>query len=176
VTLPAPLDDIDRRLLQELQQDCKTPLSKLGDRVGLGAPAVMDRLRKLESAGVITGYRAVVDSRRVGLDITAFIGVSINYPKDIEQFLAQVAERAEVLECHHVTGEHTLLLKVKTENTASLERVISALRRVEGVTRTESMIVLSTSAETSQVPLPEPHAASDAPSKRRSGRETRRAS
>lgn len=150
------MDAIDRELLDALQDDCKTPLAKLGELVGLSAPSVLDRVRKLEAARVITSYCAVVDGRRVGLDITAFIGVSINYPNDIERFLTELAERPEVLECHHVTGRHTLLLKAKTENTASLERLISTLRRIEGVTRTDTMVVLSTATERSRVPLPAP--------------------
>jgi Lrp/AsnC family leucine-responsive transcriptional regulator len=177
MALPAPLDGIDRVLIEALQEDCKTSLSKLGEKVGLGAPAVMERVRKLESAGVITGYHAAVDGKALGLDITAFVGVSINYPKDIAGFLQRVATRPEILECHHVTGGHTLLLKVKTENTASLERVISALREVDGVTRTETMVVLSTAAETFRVPLPEvePETAAPLP-KRRGPRAAREAS
>lgn len=159
------MDAIDRELLDVLQDDCKTPLAKLGELVGLSAPSVLERVRKLESSGVITGYRAVVDGRRVGLDITVFIGVSINYPNDIERFLAELGERPEVLECHHVTGPHTLLLKAKTQNTASLERLISTLRRVEGVTRTDTMVVLSTATERSRVPLPAP--ADEEPRRRR---------
>jgi Lrp/AsnC family transcriptional regulator, leucine-responsive regulatory protein len=177
MSLSFALDPIDRCLVEALQEDCKTSLNKLGEKVGLSAAAVMERVRKLENAGVITGYRAEVDGRRLGLDITAFIGVSINYPKDIHEFLEGVASRPEVLECHHITGGHTLLLKVKTENTASLERVISALRAVEGVTRTETMVVLSTAAETSRVPLPEVEPAPlGAPPKRRSARAVREAS
>lgn len=179
VTMPtaASLDEIDRCLLAALQEDCKTSLSKLGEKVGLSAQAVMERVRKLESAGVITGYHAAIDGRMLGLDITAFVGVSINYPKDIEGFLRIVAQRPEVLECHHVTGGHTLLIKVKTANTASLERVISALREVDGVTRTETMVVLSTAAETSRVPLPDADSPEQAAApKRRNGRALREAS
>jgi Lrp/AsnC family leucine-responsive transcriptional regulator len=169
------LDAIDRTLLEALQEDCKTSLSKLGERVDLSAPAVLERIRKLESAGVITGYHAHVDGKRLGLDITAFVGVGINYPKDIDRFLETITSRPEVLECHHVTGGHTLLLKVKTENTTSLERVISAVRQVEGVTRTETMIVLSTAVETSRVPLParpdEDEAPSPPPKRRRAVRD-----
>ncbi len=159
------LDGIDKELLEVLQRDCKTPLAKLGKRVSLSAPAVLDRIRKLEAAGVITGYHAQVDGRQVGLDITAFIGISINYPRDIEHFLGKVAEWPEVLECHHVTGGHTLLLKVKTRNTASLEQLISSLRRVECVTATETMVVLSTATERARVPIPE--VPTDDPDKRR---------
>lgn len=168
MSVQIPLDAIDHELLESLQADCKISLNKLGERVGLSAPSVMDRIRKLESTGVISGYHARVDARRVGLDITSFIGVSINYPKDIGGFLAEMALRPEVQECHHVTGGHTLLVKVKTRNTASLEQLISALRAVEGVTRTETMVVLSTSTERSNVALPSSVPASEAPPKRRS--------
>ncbi len=176
MSLPAYLDEIDRSLLASLQEDCKTSLNKLGEKVGLSPQAVMERVRKLENAGVITGYHAAIDGRMLGLDITAFVGVSINYPKDIGGFLSTVASRPEVLECHHVTGGHTLLLKVKTANTASLERVISALREVEGVTRTETMVVLSTAAENSRVPLGEVEPARDAAAPKRRARAVREAS
>ena len=151
--MPLTLDAIDRSLVTALQDDGRASLAQLGKLVGLSAPSVMERVRKLESAGVITGYHAAIDGRALGLDITSFIGVSINYPKDIDGFLARLSERSEVLECHHVTGGHTLLLKVKTRNTASLEVLISSLRRIEGVTRTETMVVLSTAAESLRVPL-----------------------
>lgn len=176
MALPSFMDEIDRTLLEALQADCKTSLNKLGEKVGLGAPAVLERVRKLEGAGLITAYQAVLDGKRLGLDITAFVGVSINYPKDIAGFLNTVASRPEVLECHHVTGGHTLLLKVKTENTASLERAISALREVEGVTRTETMVVLSTAAETSRIPLPAVQTSEPLPPKRRGARSLREVS
>ena len=88
----------------------------------------MERIRKLEQAGVITGYCAIVDARRVGLDVTAFIGVSVDFPGRIGAFEQWVAQEARVLECHHVTGGATLLLKVKCANTEGLEDLISAMR------------------------------------------------
>ena len=91
------LDDIDLKLISFLQEDCKVPLSKLGEQVGLTAPSVMERVRKLEQAGVIRGYHALVDARKVGLDITAFVGVSINYPKNIGVFEQSVVEEPGVL-------------------------------------------------------------------------------
>ena len=71
------LDETDRRILAQLQEDCKVPLAQVGKRVGLSAPSVMERIRRLEEAGIVTGYCALVDSRRVGLDVTAFIGISM---------------------------------------------------------------------------------------------------
>jgi Lrp/AsnC family transcriptional regulator, leucine-responsive regulatory protein len=145
------LDDIDLQLLMLLQEDCRTPLARLGGQVGLSAPAVLERIKKLEAANVITGYRAILDSRRVGLDITAFIGVLISHPNLIDDFEREVIDFDDVLECHHVTGEHTLLLKVKATNTSALEQLISRIRSIEGVGRTETMIVLSTHIERVQL-------------------------
>lgn len=158
------IDELDRRILAEVQTDCKMPLAQVGKRVGLSAPSVMERIRKLEDAGIIRSYVAVLDSRRVGLDVTAFIGVSVT-PAGIGTVEGQLPSFDEVLECHHVTGGYTLLLKVATANTISLERLISRLRFLEGVVRTETLVVLSTKLERTQVPLPEV-ASESAPSRR----------
>jgi Lrp/AsnC family transcriptional regulator, leucine-responsive regulatory protein len=145
------LDEIDRRILGLLQVDCKTPLAKIGEKVGLSAPSVVERVRKLESEGFITGYHAHLDARRLGVDITAFIGVSIGHPKGIATFEQQLPRLPDVLECHHVTGGYTLLLKVKTRDTAALEGLIRSLRSIEGVERTETSVVLSTKVERSAI-------------------------
>src|SRR5260370_29301804 len=115
------LDAIDFQILAMLQEHCKTPLAKLGEQVGLSAPSGVERVKKLEDSGIITGYHATVDARRLGKDVTAFIGVSVTHPKMIGEFDPAVADMDGVLECHHVTGEHTRLLKFKTSNTATLE-------------------------------------------------------
>jgi Lrp/AsnC family leucine-responsive transcriptional regulator len=149
----AALDDTDIRILGLLQDDCRTPLARLGEHVGLSAPAVLERIKKLEAAGVVIGYHAVLDGRRIGLDVTAFIGVLTSDPDSIEQFEQQVTNLQDVLECHHVTGEHTFLLKVKTANTRSLERLITRIRSIDGVARTETTVVLSTHVERVQLGL-----------------------
>ena len=145
------LDDIDRRILTLMQDNCRLPLAKIGDRVGLSAPAVMERVKKLEDGGVITGYRALLDARMLGKDVGAFIGVSIGHPKAITRFEAEIDALGDVLECHHVTGGHTLLLKVKTRNTSTLEELIRRIRSIDGVVQTETMVVLSTYVERSQI-------------------------
>lgn len=141
------LDSIDAKLVAGLQADAKASLSDLGRLVGLSAPAVMERVRKLERAGVITGYHATVDARRLGLDIAAFIGVSIRDPRHLESAEIWAQSEPQIMECHHVTGGHSLLLKVKTSNTQALEYLISRIRGLEGVERTETMVVLSTHTE-----------------------------
>ena len=148
------LDGIDRQLLGELQTDCKRSLKEIGAAVGLSAPSVMERVRKLENAEVIRGYHAVLDARKLGLDISAFIGVSISDPRLLSAFEEWVDSIPQVLECHHITGGHTLLLKVKTQNTRDLEQLISRIRSMEGVASTETMVVLSTHTERVEIALP----------------------
>lgn len=147
------LDETDRHILILLQDDCKLPLTEIGEAVGMSAPSVLERVRKLEQNGVIKGYHALLDARRVGLDLWAFVGVTINFPKSIEGFKREVVALPEVLECHHVTGEHTMLIKIKTKNTASLESLLNRVRSLEGVTATQTMVVLSTLAEHNTLPL-----------------------
>jgi Lrp/AsnC family transcriptional regulator, leucine-responsive regulatory protein len=144
-------DAIDLQIISILQDHGRMPLVKLGEQVGLSAPSVIERVKKLEDGGVITGYHASVDARRLGKDVTAFIGVSIGHPRTIGQFEAEIERLEEVLECHHVTGEHTVLLKVKTGGTATLEDLIKTIRSIDGVARTETMVVLSTHTERTQI-------------------------
>ncbi len=165
------LDGIDRQLLDELQRDCKRSLKEIGAAVGLSAPSVMERVRKLENAGIIKGYHAVLDARRVGLDISAFIGVSIGGPHLLSAFEEWVDSVAQVMECHHVTGGHTLILKVKTLNTEDLERLISRIRSMEGVSSTETMVVLSTHTERVEIALPPADTNHDTRRRKRSRRQ-----
>jgi Lrp/AsnC family leucine-responsive transcriptional regulator len=161
------LDDTDTQILELLQEDCKRSLADIGERVGMSAPSVIERIRKLEAAGVIRGYTALVDARRVGLDVAAFIGVTINFPKKIAAFEREVRKMREVLECHHITGDHTLLIKVRTYNTASLEQVISRLRTIDGVDRTHTMVVLSTINENGPLLLRDPQEEPGEPQRRK---------
>jgi Lrp/AsnC family leucine-responsive transcriptional regulator len=141
------LDNVDRHILSILQEDCMLQLAKIGERVGLSAPSVADRIKKLEESGIIRGYTAILDARKLGKDITAFIGVSIDHPKLIKNFEKEIDRLEAVQECHHVTGEPTLLLKVKVDNTSTLEELIRRIRSIDGVSRTQTSVVLSTYTE-----------------------------
>ncbi len=144
-------DAIDLQILTALQEHGRIPLTKLAEQVGLSAPSVIERVKKLEDSHIITGYHAAVDARKLGKDVTAFIGVSIGHPRTIGLFEDTVQLLDDILECHHVTGEHTVLLKVKTNNTGSLESLIRTIRLIDGVSRTETMVVLSTHTERTQI-------------------------
>jgi Lrp/AsnC family leucine-responsive transcriptional regulator len=142
------LDRIDLKILSVLQAQGRSRLAEIAEEVGFSAPAVMERVKKLEASGVIKGYGAMLDGKRVGKDITAFIGVSIGHQREIARFEAQIVRYPDVLECHHVTGDESFILKVKSGNTSSLEKLLGDIRSVEGVTRTVTRVVLSTAKET----------------------------
>jgi Lrp/AsnC family leucine-responsive transcriptional regulator len=146
------LSPIDYKLIDLLQRQARITQSEMACAVGLSQPAVAERLRKLEQEGIITGYFARVDGRRLGKDITAFIGVRIDHPKYNAAFAKSILELADVLECHHVTGNYSYLLKVVTENTETLDRLISEkIRTMPGVTRTHTTIVMSSVKEGSLI-------------------------
>ena len=141
-------DEIDLTLLEILQKNGRTRRNELAEAVGLSLPSVSERLRKLEEQGIILGYHAVLDHKRMGRDITAFIFVRVDTSKHYTQFLDHATSMDEILECHAITGEGTHLLKARTHNTASLEKLLARIQAWPGVLGTQTSVVLSTSKET----------------------------
>ena len=133
------LDRIDWKILKELQEDARTSYAELGRRVGLTTPAVIERVRKLEDARVITGYRAEIDTAKVGLPITAFIRMSIS-GVDYSHIIEVAQEANEVLECHRGTGNDSFIMKVAVSDVNHLQMLIDKLTPY-GITTTS--IVLS---------------------------------
>ena len=150
------LDPIDYRILDLLQRDARTTQQRIAAEVGLSQPSVGDRIRKLDASGAIQAYVARLDPRALGNDIRAFIGVRIAHPRHHDAFTKRILQIPEVLECHRVAGLDSSELKVVAKNTEALDDLISnTLRRIAGVTRTTTTIVLATVKETSVVPLQE---------------------
>ena len=146
------MDAVDIEILNALQADAHTTQGQIARRVGLSQPSVADRVRKLEEARVITGYVARVDPKRLGLDITAFISVDIEHPKYFDGFARRVSAMAEVLECHRVAGDESYVLKIRTKNTGTLDRLlVERLRMIPGVTRSHTTIVLASVKEEMRV-------------------------
>src|SRR3954467_13592285 len=117
------LDAIDRSLLAELQADARVTLAELGRRVGLSPAAVGDRVRRLEDARVITGYRAVVDPRTLGYALTAVIRVR-PAPRQLPKVAGLAKSTPEVVECHRITGEDCFVLTAHVRDVQHLEEVI----------------------------------------------------
>ncbi len=133
------LDEIDWKLLKELQVDARKSYAELGRRVGLTTPAVIERVHKLEDAGIITGYRVEMDLAKVGLPVTAFIRMSIT-GVDYSHIVEVAKASHEVLECHRGTGGDSFIMKVALTSVEHLQTLIDKLTPY-GITTTS--IVLS---------------------------------
>jgi Lrp/AsnC family leucine-responsive transcriptional regulator len=153
----AELDTIDLVLVELLQKDARMPQAALAKRVGLAASSVNERIRKLEQHGYITGYQARISPEAMGYELLAFVYVAWSSPKTEAKFLARIAGEAVIIEVHHVTGAWNYMLKVRVKNTRMLEKLLAnVVKEVAGVERTETIIVLSSLKETSDVPTRAP--------------------
>ena len=135
---------MDRQLIDLLRANCRASYAELARQVGLSSPAVHERVGKLEGAGVITGYRAVVDPPSVGLDVTALIGVIESDSVDDTGLEEAMRGMPEIEDCWRVAGSEGYVLKVRVTDIPALEAAIGALNRIRGVARTRTTVVLST--------------------------------
>jgi Lrp/AsnC family leucine-responsive transcriptional regulator len=142
----SPLDPTGLALVRALATDGRASYQSLAEKVGLSRPAVMERVKRLEEQGVITGYATLLDRARIGRPITAF--VTVRYPASdhvgTEPWIRKLAEHPDILECHHVAGEDCYILKVAVPSIDRLEGVLRALRPRGEPATTRTTIVLST--------------------------------
>ncbi len=148
-----PIDEIDLRILSHLQENGRAQRNRLAELVGLSVPSVSERMRKLEERNLIEGYHATLNGRGFGLDITAFIFVEVDGSSKYPDFVRHVADEPEIQECHSITGDGSHVLKIRTRNTETFEKLLSRIQAWEGVKRTRSNVVLSTYKETRRIPL-----------------------
>ncbi|MDO6964771.1 Lrp/AsnC family transcriptional regulator [Rhizobium alvei] len=146
------LDETDRGLLALLQKNDRLSLAEIGQELKLAPSTVNDRIKRLVRNEIISGFHAKVNPEKVGLDLLAFVFVGWNEPQVETAFLRKVAESDAVLECHHVTGAWNYLIKVRLANTRDLEKFLAQeLKSIDGLMRTETLIVLSSAKEVSSL-------------------------
>ncbi len=154
--LAIELDQIDRSVLTHLQRDARLTNKELAQRVSLSPPGLVKRLRRLEQAGVLRQYTALVDREAVGLDLLCFVHVTLGHHQveAVRRFRDAIVELGEVLECHHVTGEFDYLLKVLVPNHQALEAfLVEKLTPLPGVDRIRTSVVLREVKSTTTVPV-----------------------
>lgn len=152
------LDDVDLTLLRLLQADGRMTNAALARAVGMTAPAILERVRRLEEAGVIRDYRARLDPARVGLGLTVLLAVTLEHhgERAVLDFAAAIDDVPEVVECHHTTGRADFMLKVVARDVEHYRRlVMHDLDELPGVERVESIVVLETTKDSGSVPLTE---------------------
>jgi Lrp/AsnC family leucine-responsive transcriptional regulator len=146
------MDDIDRKIIAHIQAEGRASLAEVGAAAGLSVSAANERLRKLQAAGVVRGWEARIDPDAIGLGLLAFVFLLHGDHAAEAAFREGAAALPEVLECHHVTGEWSYLLKVRARDAAGLERLMGRLKALPGVGRTMTTIALSSPKETARLP------------------------
>lgn len=137
------LDDIDRQIIALLQQDARLTNAAIGEKVGLAAPSVFERVKKLEQRGVIQGYTIQVDPAALGRPLTAFIRLTLAFDEKHEAGLRAIARDPEVLEAYDIAGEDCLILKTRVAGPEQLHALLNRIRAHVTVQRSVTMIVMS---------------------------------
>ncbi len=141
------IDRIDARIIEILQADGRRPYAEIGAEVGISGPSAHERVKKLESRGVIRGYGALLDPAAVGFGIVAFVWVSQAPGTVATDLTGDFASIPELEECHHITGEADYLVKIRARDTRDLERVLHLVQATRHVFSTETDVVFSTAFE-----------------------------
>jgi Lrp/AsnC family leucine-responsive transcriptional regulator len=141
------MDQIDRKLLHLLTRNGRMTQARLAEEVGLSRPAIIERIRKLENAGLIQGYAALLNRHKLGKPILAFVAIRFRggvISDEESESIRQLSDDPDILECHKVAGEESAILKIVAGSIEQLEQILTRVRNLEAVFSTRTMVVLST--------------------------------
>ncbi|MFZ6000012.1 MAG: Lrp/AsnC family transcriptional regulator [Bacteroidota bacterium] len=151
------LDAIDRKILELLQTNSNITNAQLAQEIGLSPAPTLERVKKLETSGVIKSYHAVIDAASVGLGVSTFVMVTLkgHNKENIEKFMKAIRKIDEVVECHHVTGQADFILKVVSADIPSYQNLmLEKVTNIEVVDSLQSTVILSTFKDSKVIPLP----------------------
>ena len=147
------LDDTDRAILRILQENARTPFSEIARRIEMSSATVHDRVGRLEDAGVINGYHADVDAKKVGYGVSALVGLRVEQGRE-EDALSRLREIDGVQAIHLTTGEWDVMLRVYAKDTDALrELMFDNVAAMDGFSRSQTMIILGTDYESAGPPI-----------------------
>ncbi|GAB3539306.1 Lrp/AsnC family transcriptional regulator [Spirosoma fluminis] len=151
------LDHIDRNVLEILQANAKITNAQLSKEIGLSPAPTLERVKKLETSGIIQSYHAQLNREKVGLGVTTFVTVTlVSHKKDTTMlFVEKVNKIPEIIECHHITGSGDFMLKVISKNIASYQALmLDVINEIEEVASTQTSVIMSTFKESKVLPIP----------------------
>lgn len=138
------MDNIDIKILKLLQQNSRVTASEISTRINLSVPAVGDRLKKLDNAGIIEKYTIILNAKKLNKDLMIIMFVSLETPKFTDLFINTIQVDNEIVECHYLAGDYDYVLKIITESTVSLEKILNKIKNIPGVQKTKTTVALST--------------------------------
>jgi len=141
------MDTIDGRILEILQDDARISVSELSARINLSISATAERIKKLEKSGIIMQYTTILNPEVLDKQLLAQILISLSHPRVSKNFLEFVNSEKDILDCYYIAGDFDYILKVAVKNTGELERLIRRIKSVEGVRKTNTIVVLAKEKE-----------------------------
>ncbi len=148
------LDQVDRDILNILQIEGRSSASYIAEGIGMSIPAVTDRIKKLQDSGVIVGFTTLLDHRKIGLDISAFITIISESSSHYNDVVREANKTSEIVQCFTTTGNGSHVLLAITENTHSLEKLLRTIQGWPGVIRTETQMILSSYKNINSIQIP----------------------
>lgn len=146
------MDTIDINILKLLKENSRVSASEISSKINLSIPAVSDRLRKLDASGVIEKYTVIISNKKMNKNITVIMFVSLKNPNFTNKFVEFVQNENEIIECHYLTGDFDYALKIVTEDTETLEKILNEIKLIKGVLRTKTVVTLSTIKNNYSIP------------------------
>ena len=137
------IDDKDQKILDILMVSAREPASSISEKIGISVPTVIDRIKKLQDSGIIKGYTTIIDSKKIGLDVSAIITIISESSLKYNLFIESAKKEKDIDKCFTTTGNGSHVLLVNTKNTESLEKLLRNIQQWPGVSRTETQIILT---------------------------------
>lgn len=138
------MDDIDKKILRNLQKNARMTISDLSSEVSLSMPAISERLKKLEASGVIKQYTVILSPDMLNKHLMALMFIRLENPVHGDTFANFVKEENEIKECFYITGDFDYSLKIVTQSTKTLEALLTKIKKQPGIVKTKTIVVLST--------------------------------
>lgn len=138
------MDSVDIKIIKILQQNSRITASEISSRINLSIPAVSDRLKKLDLSGIIEKYTVILNSKKLNKHLMVIMFISLQSPKYTDAFIEIIQNDNEIVECHYLAGDYDYSLKIITESTESLEKILNRIKGISGVQKTKTTVLLST--------------------------------
>jgi len=138
------MDNLDIKILKLLQQNSRITASEISSKINLSVPAVGDRLKKLDASGIIEKYTVILNAKKMNKHLMIIMFVSLECPKFTDGFIDIIQQDDEIVECHYLAGDFDYALKIITDTTESLERILNKIKNIPGVQKTKTNVSLST--------------------------------
>ena len=145
------MDIIDVEIINILQKNARTPVSDMSKKVNLSPPAVADRIKKMVESGIIRKFTTILEPNLNGRALEALLFATLRSTSNANKFLKLVEDEDDILSCYYLTGDHDYMVRISTQNTVSLEKLLSKLKNLHEFARTRTIIILKTIKETHSV-------------------------